>query len=318
MIGYTVIISRATDDQWPEIERFLKRARHVYADAGLEDLPGLIRSGLALVGKEKSSGRESLCALLTLQRDPRPTTLPTDAPDREILRYAALGSNCSPYTDLPLLMERAWPLLAEQGSPFQVQAYGSQRWIVNPLLACGFAVEERIEFLRLSGLQTRSFANRLSVNFPRSSAGTAVMRPASSDDLAPLAELDAAAFPPRWHFGEDALFTLFFSGTIQLAFLDGQLAGYWAQTPSVEGEAHLARLAVHPALHGRGIGRLLVSDAIRYARAEKFQSIQLNTQTDNQAAQALYRSFGFRPTGRIVPVLTRRHDETLAVAPQIQ
>ena len=313
-----MIISRATDDQWPEIERFLKQARHVYADAGLEDLPGLIRSGLALVGKEKRSDRESLCALLALQRDPRPTTLPTDAPDREILRYAALGSNCSPYTDLPLLMERAWPLLVERGSPFQVQAYGSQRWIVNPLVACGFAVEERIEFMRLSGLQRRSFADRLSANFSRSSAQTAVIRPASPDDLAPLAELDAAAFPPRWHFGEDALFTLLFSGTIQLAFLDGQLAGYWAQTPSADQETHLARLAVHPDLQGRGIGRLLVADAIQHACAENFQSIQLNTRSDNQAAQALYRSFGFRPTGRTVPVLTRRHDETHTVAPQIQ
>lgn len=305
--------SRATSDQWPEIERFLRRAQHVYADAGREDLLGLIRSQVAIIGRPEGSGQGPICALLILQRDPRPSTLPTGAPDREILRYAALAPGRSSISDLPILIDTVWPWLAERGDHFQVQAYGSQHWIVKPLLASGFEVEERIEFLRLSRLQQRSEPQLVAEGSLASSEDGLVIRPVSPDDLAQLAELDAAAFPPRWHFGERDLFTLLLGGTMRLILVDDRLVGYWAQTPTADQEAHLARLAVHPDLHGRGVGRFLLADAIEYARSEKFRSVLLNTQTDNRRALNLYRSFGFRPTGRIVPILTRTGNGSTSV-----
>jgi ribosomal protein S18 acetylase RimI-like enzyme len=96
---------------------------------------------------------------------------------------------------------------------------------------------------------------------------------------------------------------------MHLVLVDDRLVGYWAQTLAADREAHLARLAVHPEFHGRGVGRFLLADAIEYARSEKLRSILLNTQTDNQRALKLYRSFGFRPTGRIVPILTRTSND---------
>lgn len=310
--------SKATVDHWPEIERFLNRARHVYADTGREDLPGLIRSGVMIVGRDDVENQEAVCALLAFQRESRPPTLPVDAPDREILRYAAVAAKRSAVTDIPLLMAYAWPWLSERGNNFQVQSYGSQRWLVNPLLASGFAIDERIEFLRLTDLQRRTVPAVVSTPGKTSPVDGVTTRSALPADLALLARLDAAAFPPRWHFGEDALFTLLFGGKVQLAFIGGELAGYWAQTQTADREAHLARLAVHPALHGRGVGRFLLIDAIEYARAEKFRSILLNTQTDNQRAQSLYRTFGFRPTGRIVPILARTSaDDAPKVSPSI-
>ncbi len=297
--------SRATIDHWPEIEQFLRNARHVYVDAGREDLPGLIRSHIAIIGRLAPSKQGPICALLIFQREPRPSTLPAEAPDREVLRYAALASARSPISDLPILIDDVWPWLAERGVHFQVQAYGSQHWIVRPLLASGFEIEERIEFLRLTRLQQRSAPGPVAEGITALPTDAVVTRTASPDDLAQLAELDAAAFPPRWHFGERDLFTLLLGGTMRLAFVEDHLAGYWAQTQTVNQEAHLARLAVAPALHGRGLGRLLLADAIDYARSEMYQSILLNTQTDNARALGLYRSFGFRPTGRIVPILTR-------------
>jgi ribosomal-protein-alanine N-acetyltransferase len=301
--------SRATADHWPEIERFLRRARHVYADAGREDLLGLIRSNVAIVGRDDDKSQEPICAILVFQRESRPSMLPTSAPDREILRYAALAPGRSSITDLPLLMDEVWPWLAVQGPHFQVQAYGSQHWIVKPLLASGFEIDERIEFLRLTRLQQRSDSRMIAEGSVASSVDDLVIRPVSPDDLALLAELDAAAFPPRWHFGDSDLFTLLLGGTMHLVLVDDRLVGYWAQTLAADREAHLARLAVHPELHGRGVGRFLLADAIEFARSEKLRSILLNTQTDNQRALKLYRSFGFRPTGRIVPILTRMSND---------
>ncbi len=53
----------------------------------------------------------------------------------------------------------------------------------------------------------------------------------------------------------------------------------------------------------QGIGGQLLRDVVAHAAAERYERVLLNTQTDNERSQRLYRSFGFRPTSRPVPVL---------------
>lgn len=286
-------VTGTTAAQWPQIERFLRRAAHLYADTGSEDLLGLIRSHVAIVGHDG----DDLWGLLALQIEPRPSTLPEDAPDRVFLRFIALTRGRSPVVDIRALVDQALPQIAGRGSRVQMQAYGRERWVIAPLLAAGFTIAERIEFLRLTSLQQRSL--------PAASPVERVYtRAATPDDLALLARLDARSFPPRWHFDEQALFTLLLSGRVQLAAVDDLVVGYWALTLGTDHDAHLSRLAVHPNFQGRGIGRHLLVDAMAYARKERYQALLLNTQSDNQSAQSLYRSVGFRPTGKIVPILT--------------
>ena len=84
-----------------------------------------------------------------------------------------------------------------------------------------------------------------------------------------------------------------------------EIVGYTAAVPNSSEELQLARLAVRPDLQRYGIGRQLLHDVVTYAAAEKYERVILNTQTDNERSQALYRSYGFRPVGRPVPVLTK-------------
>jgi ribosomal protein S18 acetylase RimI-like enzyme len=120
-----------------------------------------------------------------------------------------------------------------------------------------------------------------------------------------LAGLDAAAFPPLWHFGVKDLFEMLMRCRVQLAWWQGQLAGYAALCANNRSEGQLARLAVHPSFQGRGIGRALLADAITYA-AQEFAVLVLNTQVTNTRSQTLYRGFGFRAIGLPVAVLARQ------------
>ena len=63
-------------------------------------------------------------------------------------------------------------------------------------------------------------------------------------------------------------------------------------------EAHIATLATHPELRRNGIGRRLLARALQQAAQEGLRSAYLEVRAGNQAAQALYRSFGFVEDGR--------------------
>jgi ribosomal protein S18 acetylase RimI-like enzyme len=122
------------------------------------------------------------------------------------------------------------------------------------------------------------------------------------DQLDELAILDATTFDPLWHFGRRDLFELLMRGRMQVAWWGGQMVGYSAVCANSQSEGQLARLAVHPNFQGRGIGRALLGDAIRYAAGE-FLVLVLNTQINNSRSQSLYRGLGFRPIGLSLSVL---------------
>ncbi|MCB0080034.1 MAG: GNAT family N-acetyltransferase, partial [Caldilineaceae bacterium] len=95
---------------------------------------------------------------------------------------------------------------------------------------------------------------------------------------------------------------LLFAGRLQVATIDGEPVGYSAFSHRGR-DGHLARLAVHPDWQGQGLGHLLLADVLQAAKAAGVQQVMLNTQVDNQRGQHLYRAYGFRPTGEVVPVL---------------
>lgn len=66
--------------------------------------------------------------------------------------------------------------------------------------------------------------------------------------------------------------------------------------PSIWSEAlecYLAELYVAPERRGRGLGRALMEEAIKLARAEGADHMDLGTSEDDIAARGLYESFGF-------------------------
>ena len=62
-------------------------------------------------------------------------------------------------------------------------------------------------------------------------------------------------------------------------------------------EAHVTNIAVDPAWHGHKIGSRLLIAQITEAMARNCPRISLEVRVTNQAAQAMYRKFGFETTG---------------------
>lgn len=302
-------IAPATEADLHDLRRLLRSARYRYTDFGQEDLPNLLSKSETLLG----IANDVLWGFLSVQVEERPVTMPEEAPSRAYLRSLALRGGYPPsrYVD-PLLAEAVTRLHA-RGEPIQLITYGGESWLYSALRAAGFAVADQVQFYELSRphLHLHNLPGR---------RGAAGVRPAQSQDLEQLAELDAAAFPPLWHFGYQDMLELFMRTRLQVAVLgndgaDDEIAGYTAAVNNSGEELQLARLAVRPDLQGLGIGRQLMHDVVTHAAASRHARVILNTQTDNERSQHLYRSFGFRPTSRPVPVLAMTIHRTHAAEP---
>lgn len=82
-----------------------------------------------------------------------------------------------------------------------------------------------------------------------------------------------------------------------VAELDGRLAGMLILWKIVD-EAHIATLATHPDFRRRRIAEQLLVTALTNAYAEGARSALLEVRAGNEAAQTLYRKFGFEEVGR--------------------
>lgn len=123
------------------------------------------------------------------------------------------------------------------------------------------------------------------------------LRRAGRRDQAAVLELDAVSFDPFWQLGPDGLDDAL-RATSHVRFRVtgrrwGRTAGY-AITGRSGATGYLQRLAVHPAARGAGLGRALVTDGLWWIRRHGAGQALVNTQRDNDAALALYRSCGFR------------------------
>jgi ribosomal protein S18 acetylase RimI-like enzyme len=123
-------------------------------------------------------------------------------------------------------------------------------------------------------------------------------------DLAAIEQVDAAAFHPLWHHNRAALEAAHpQSATFTVIELQGSILGYQLSTWYID-TGHLARLAVKPEAQGRGLGKLLVGEMLRFFEERGITRITVNTQEDNLVSQKLYTSLGFHFTGHSVPVWT--------------
>ncbi len=85
-------------------------------------------------------------------------------------------------------------------------------------------------------------------------------------------------------------------GCLLISEVAGRDAGCVAVRP-LEGDpvaAELKRLYVRPEFRGAGIGRVLVTRVIEFARDAGYQRLQRDTLDTMQAAQRVYRSMGFQ------------------------
>lgn len=129
------------------------------------------------------------------------------------------------------------------------------------------------------------------------------VRAAGPEDIPAILEADAACFEPFWRYDRRLITRFCDSGDLAIAEQDGRCLGYTLVTIDRD-SAVLGRLCVDPSARRMGVGARLLQSAIDRAGAAAARHITLSTQTDNTAALALYRSAGFRITGRRYAFLT--------------
>jgi ribosomal-protein-alanine N-acetyltransferase len=118
---------------------------------------------------------------------------------------------------------------------------------------------------------------------------------ATAAHAAALAEIHAAAFPPRERWGADAMaLQLALPGVI--ALLDPRGAMIMARIAA--DEAEILTLAVHPDARRQGIARTLLAEAANLVAAHGAKALFLEVALRNTAARALYTEAGFLEVGR--------------------
>jgi [ribosomal protein S18]-alanine N-acetyltransferase len=79
--------------------------------------------------------------------------------------------------------------------------------------------------------------------------------------------------------------------------VDGRVAGM-AVVWMIVDEAHVATIATHPDFRRQGLGEKLLIHALRFAMNEGAVSSLLEVRASNEAAQSMYRRFGYVEDGR--------------------
>jgi ribosomal protein S18 acetylase RimI-like enzyme len=131
------------------------------------------------------------------------------------------------------------------------------------------------------------------------------IRQMTEADLPAVTVVDNSAFDPLWHNSQETLRRALAQSLFAMVAEDERgVIGYQMTTGASGLRAHLARLAVHPSMQGRGVGRALLGDLFERLVQNGYLKLSVNTQSDNQTSLKLYQRMGFVRTGEAYPVYT--------------
>ena len=196
--------------------------------------------------------------------------------------------------------EAAWNALWSTARPdiacaggATVAAIAMQPWFQILLAGSGFANPQQIVMLEW---RNRAWA-------AREAHGIRVRRMLKSD-LPEVERIDAASFDPLWQNSLETLDRAFSQAFFATVAEDRQgMVGYQITTGHGQ-RAHLARLAVHPSVQGRGAGTALLGGVFSMLAQSSMSRLTVNTQRDNINSLNLYQRMGFVRTGEQYPVYT--------------
>ena len=284
----------------PELHRLHASSLRCYYYDDLADYeePDLLKGVNAVLVDRRT---ESLKGFVTFDSVKRSEALPTSAPSKVSLRAAAFSTaGAAARLQFRALFEHAHRQLPPQPQGYLYCALTEQGWLRASLQESGF---DPLDAVRFYERKSRSVGRVLQA---------AALRPAQPSDLQELAEVDAAAFDPLWHMGVTELQYLHRDCRFEIAEIEQETVGYSALRLISDGSPHgfdsaqVVRLAVHPAVQGRGIGRQLLVACLHYAHQRGIDRVFLNTQESNTPSQNLYTSLQFRKRGHPVPVFVYR------------
>lgn len=145
-------------------------------------------------------------------------------------------------------------------------------------------------------LYVRSAQAEETVRRKVTSAQPVRVRPFAAADIEEVVEIEKRVFSDPWpasffvsELGQPLMFA-------RVAERDGRLAGY-SLTWLGAGAGHLGNIAVVESERRRGVAHTLIVDLFEEARRRAVEDISLEVRVSNFAAQALYRSHGFRLAG---------------------
>ncbi|GAB4460964.1 MAG: hypothetical protein Kow0070_17850 [Anaerolineales bacterium] len=177
-----------------------------------------------------------------------------------------------------------------------VAAIVQHSWFQKVLEWHGFESRQSIVMLEWTGFASQPWAGG-------EAAGVRIRRMTEAD-LPAVTAVDEAAFGLLWHNSQETLRRALEQSLFAMtAETDEGIIGYQITTGAGT-RAHLARLAVHPAMQGRGVGRALLATLFRRLVENGFLKLTVNTQSDNRTSLTLYQRMGFRRTGEAFPVYT--------------
>jgi ribosomal-protein-alanine N-acetyltransferase len=215
---------------------------------------------------------------------------PPDPPGIAWLRLFSVAPN-APVDELWRYLWDQAEVQVREASVRQTMVLVTEKWMTPVLKRSGFEPTNSVDFLVWQGGE-----------LPKLQRKSGVMRDMQPSDLAFVTEIDNHAFEEIWRYTyenlENALERASLASVMEI---EGRVVAYLMASASALG-AHIARLAVAPAWQNRGIGRALVHHALVIFTKHGFSNPTVNTQSDNHAAQRLYRSLGFRKTEQTVPV----------------
>lgn len=112
------------------------------------------------------------------------------------------------------------------------------------------------------------------------------------EDVDPIAALENASFPSPWR-------REFFESEVEaegrfnrVARAGGRIIGYCFSMYFLE-EMHVNKIAIAAAWRRRGVAKLLMDDAMAFARAHGVESVALEVRESNESARAFYIALGF-------------------------
>ena len=118
----------------------------------------------------------------------------------------------------------------------------------------------------------------------------------SDAHVAQVAALEKCCFSDPW--SENSIRTELSNPlSLWLVALDGATVAGYIGSQSVEGEADMMNVAVHPDYRRQGIGRELVTGLVSALKEKGVYSLALEVRASNAPAIALYEQMGFAQVG---------------------
>ncbi|RFU66215.1 GNAT family N-acetyltransferase [Bacillus sp. V59.32b] len=90
-----------------------------------------------------------------------------------------------------------------------------------------------------------------------------------------------------------------------------QVIGVYVLLPTRLDTVELVNIAVAESMHGKGIGKQLVRDAVRTAKSKGYKTIEVGTGNSSIGQIALYQKCGFQIVGIDLDFFIKHYDEEI-------